>query len=1123
MTYPGPWNTPDWPPDTSERPTLRVIPEGWGVRVCDSDQVEIGILGPLEVRAGGRAVPITGTRLRALITRLALDAPAVVSTDALVSAVWPGDPPADPINALQSLISRVRKATGEATVVQQVPGGYRLAVDRTDVDAALFEELMVAGRRELRAGELAQARTTFSRALAMWRGTALADAGDASYAVAPATRLTELQREARADLIEAELGLGRAVDVLTDVEALAVANPLRERFTALLIRALVATGRTAEALAAYQRLREQLADELGVDPGAELQELHLAVLRGETPSGDAVLAVVDDAQDRVPAPRRSNLRAALTSFIGREDEVMRVSTLLGPARLVTVVGPGGAGKTRLATEIARQWLPRRSDGVWMVELAPVSDEAGLAQAMLGALGQLDTRAVDRRADRQVRPSTEQLLDVLSDSDCLLVVDNCEHLIGPIAALVDQVLARCPDVLIVATSREPLAIGGEALCVLPPLGLPPDGVAAEEAIGYQSVRLFVDRAQAVSAEFILDAGTVGAVCDIVRRLDGLPLAIELAAAKLRVMPVAEIATRLSDRFRLLTGGSRTAMPRHRTLRAVVEWSWDLLAPDERLLIERLAVFPAGATRASAVAVCADERLPAEDVGDLLLSLVDKSLLVTIAGRPTRYRMLETIREYGIDRLTERGEATAARTAHARHFAAVTEQADPVLRQAGQLTAIATLVAERDNILAGLGFLAESDDPADRAASLDVALSLTWYWTMIGANSDASEWLGRALAATDGMDHPGRVWAQAGRAVTSMFDGAADITDVPKLQGELVAFAGKLRTAGPPPISSLSVLVPMLAYFGGDIPTAEASMEQILRSPDRWLRGAARVNRVWFAENEGDTASMRADVDAAYDDFDRIGDRWGLSSVLSARATLRAQDGDIAGAIADNELAWKLAAELGSTDDTLLVQVRLAGLYLRAGEVTTARRIVEGVKEQFAGHSQGVERGMFVDGVLLGAELVGGDLAAASALAAELRERLASHPPGMLLSHAAAVVGATTAAVAIRCGDIELASADLVDSYPKAVVTGDMPIIAAVGVSVAGLASAIGRPADAAEILGAAARLRGSIDRSDPLIAELTEHLRAVLGDGFDAAFDSGRALDRPSAIGRIDPAPLVRQT
>ena len=1083
--------------------------------------MKIGILGPLEVRAGGRAVPITGSRLRTLVTRLALDAPSVVSTDALVAAVWPGDAPADPINALQSLISRIRKAIGEAAAVQQVPGGYRLAIDRGDVDAALFEELVAAGRRLLRGGQPAEARTTISKALALWRGTALADAGDAFYAAAPVTRLTELQREARADLIEAEVRLGRAADVLTDIETLVADNPLRERFTALLVRALVATGRTAEALAAYQRLRQQLADELGVDPGAELQEIHLAVLRGEMVPGDSVIATADHPVERGPAHRRSNLRAALTSFIGREDEVARVSTLLGDARLVTVVGPGGAGKTRLATEIARQWLPRRADGVWMVELAPVSDEGSIAQAMLGALGQLDTRAVDRRAERQVRPSAEQLLDVLADSDCLLVVDNCEHLIGPIADLVDQVLARCPDVLIVATSREPLGIDGEALCVLPPLGLPPVGVGAQDAIGYQSVQLFVDRARAVSAGFTLDAGAVGPVCDIVRRLDGLPLAIELAAAKLRVMPVAEIATRLSDRFRLLTGGSRTAMPRHRTLRAVVEWSWDLLAPDERLLAERLAVFPAGATLGSAVAVCADERLPREDIGDLLLSLVDKSLLVIIDGRPTRYRMLETIREYGIDRLAERGEARAARTAHARHFAAVTEQADPVLRQAGQLAAIATLVAERDNILAGLGFLAESDDPADRAASLDLVLSLSWFWTMIGgSNSDAAEWLGRALAATDGTDHPGRVWARAAGAVSSMFGGASEITDVPKLQAELAALAGELRAAGPPPISSLAVLEPMLAYFGNDIPAAEASMERILRSPDRWLRGAARVNRAWFAENEGDTESWRADVDAAYDDFDRIGDRWGLSSVLSARATLRAQDGDIAGAIADNELAWKLAAELGSTDDTLLVQVRLAGLYLRAGEVSTARRIIDGVREQFAGHSHGLERGMFVDGVLLAVELMAGDLATASELAAELRERLASQPPGILLSHAAAVVGATTAAVALRCGDLELASADLIGSYPLAVTTGDMPIVSAVGVSVASLAAALGRPTDAAEILGASARLRGSVDRSDPLVAELTGRLRDELGEHFDAAFESGRALDRPSAIDRIDPAPLV---
>ncbi len=882
------------------------------------------------------------------------------------------------------------------------------------------------------------------------------------------------------------------------------------------MRALAATGRTADALAGVRAVRDRLAEELGVDPGAEVQALQLAVLRGEI------------APDVDPTPdvrrKRSNLRSSLTSFIGREDEVARVSGLLDVGRLVTIVGPGGAGKTRLASEIAGQWVSRLPDGVWLIELAPVTDSKAILQAMLGALGLLDARAVDRRVGLQSRDSTEYLFEVLADADCLLLVDNCEHLIGPVAVLIDQLLAGCPHVRILTTSREPLGIVGEALCLLPPLGLPPVGVSAADAVDHPAVRLLIERAQAVSAGFCVDDTTVAHVTEIVRRLDGLPLAIELAAARLRVMPIGEIAARLSNRFRLLTGGSRTAMPRHRTLRAVVEWSWDLLASDERLLAERLAVFPAGATVATAVAICSDDLLPGGDVGDLLLALVDKSLLTMIDGPELRFRMLETIREYGSEQLADRGEARAARTAHAYYFAGVAAEMDPVLRTADQLRAIETLRVERDNILAGLRFLAESDDPADRGAALDLALSLSWYWTMIGANSEAAVWLGLALTATEGIDHPERLWAEAAWSLSTVFLGATDpAVSIDQLQIEMCALARRLGDEPAPRIVASGILQPMLAYFGGDVAYAESVMESILQSPDGWYRAAARVSRALFAENEGNLAQVRIDVDAAYEDFAQIGDRWGLASVLSARGTLRAQDGDLPGAIADYETALHMAIELGSMDDDAFIQLRLAGLQLRSGDSVGARRLIEQVRSDGVGRTQGLERGLFADGILIAIELHDGNLDVASAMAQEMRQRLAQHPPNYLQAHAAAVFSATSAIVAARVGDLDLAMTDLRAGYPLGVLTGDMPIMAAVGVSVGWLALALGRPTDAAQVLGAAARLRGTEDRTDPVIAELTTNLRAALGQDFDEMFDRGMALDRPAAIARLDPELLTAMT
>ena len=399
-------------------------------------------------------------------------------------------------------------------------------------------------------------------------------------------------------------------------------------------RALAATGRQADALAAYEALRARLAGELGIDPGSEARAVHLEVLRGEIAAAPA------------PAGRvRTNLRAQLTSFVGRTDEVARVGKALQAYRLITLVGPGGAGKTRLAAEVAaavRDSAPDdAADGIWLAELAPVTDAADVPQAVLGAIGLRESRLLPDGTQRITsRDGRTRLLEGLADARALLVLDNCEHLIDACAHLADALLAHSPQLRIVATSREPLGITGESLFVVPPLDEDP------------AVRLFADRAAAVRPDFSLDSESRPLVIDIVRRLDGLPLAIELAAARLRTLPLAEISRRLTDRFRLLTGGSRTALPRHRTLRAVVEWSWELLTPAERLLAERFSVFPAGATPAAVAAVCAGRgcagaELTVGEADELLSSLVDKSLLQPLVDG-TRLRMLETIREYGAEK-------------------------------------------------------------------------------------------------------------------------------------------------------------------------------------------------------------------------------------------------------------------------------------------------------------------------------------------------------------------------------------------------------------------------------------------------------------------------------------------
>ncbi|HST66535.1 MAG TPA: BTAD domain-containing putative transcriptional regulator, partial [Mycobacteriales bacterium] len=542
----------------------------------------MAILGALLVTDdAGRPVEVGGARLRALLSRLALDPGRFVGVDALVEDLWGDTPPADRLNALQSLVSRLRRAL-PGVPIESGPPGYRLALEAAQVDAPEFERLADAGRQALPT-DPAAARRLLAEALGLWRGPALADAPGLPWAEDARDRLTERRLAATEDRIDAELALGGHAGVLPELVELTRDHPLRERIRGQHVRALYAAGRQADALAAYEDVRRLLADELGVDPSPALQEIQLRVLRAAP-------------EPQPAAAPRTNVPAQLTSFVGRDADLAAVAAQLDRHRLVTLVGPGGAGKTRLAAETAVRVLERFPDGAWLAELAPVTGGAEVPQAVLAAVGLADTRP--REQPGQPAPSQAgamtRLVDLLAQRCALIVLDNCEHLIEPAATLAAELLARCPRLRIVATSREPLGITGEALAPVAPLGLPPADATPAQALRHPAVTLLADRAAAVRPGFQVDDDTVAPVIEICRRLDGMPLAIELAAARMRSLPVTEVAARLDDRFRLLTGGSRTALPRQQTLRAVVAWSWDLLSPAEAALADRVAVFPGGIT-------------------------------------------------------------------------------------------------------------------------------------------------------------------------------------------------------------------------------------------------------------------------------------------------------------------------------------------------------------------------------------------------------------------------------------------------------------------------------------------------------------------------------------------------
>ncbi|MGV9359161.1 BTAD domain-containing putative transcriptional regulator [Amycolatopsis sp. NPDC003731] len=1038
--------------------------------------LRITLLGTFQVSRGDVVLPVPGARLQALLVRLALAGGRAVEPGVLVDAVWGDDPPSGTASALQTLVSRLRRAlTAADGVLVQVAGGYRLAVDT--VDAVRFEELAAAGRERLRAGDADAASAALAEAVALWGEPAVI----AAVAPAVATRLLRLSIEAVADLADAELALGRAEPAAARLTALLAEHPTHERAAALLMDALAAQGRQAEALTVYERVRQTLAEVLGADPGTALRERHLRLLH-PAPEPDR--------------PRPAPLPAPLTSFLGRDDDLARIGALLTTGRLVTVLGPGGAGKTRLALEAARRYR----HGVRLIDLASVTEPAKVGQAVLAGIGLRGGALFDARR-RAGGGETDVLVSELGGRESLLLLDNCEHLIDAAAHLVATLLPRCPGLRVLATSREPLAVDGEALVPLGPLALPgPDDDVREVA----SVRLFAERAAAVRPGFAVDGTTRADVVRVVRGLDGLPLALELAAARLRTLSLPDLADGLADRFRLLTTGSRTAPPRHRTLRAVIAWSWELLDERERTVADRISVLPGGVTAASAAAVCTGA-VPAGDVPELLAALVDRSLLQLAPGR---YRMLETIREYGIERLTGSGDLGAVRDLAAAHFAGLPARYDPELRGPGQLAAMAVIGAEYDNTLAALRHLCTTGN----AAAIRLALALTWYWQMFGRDADAGYWLGEALAVP-GEPSPERDCARAAHLLSradilsglTAREAAADRAEMRELAGRLLAHPGLP--------SHYRVFGPMLLFLLGD-ETAPAHFRRLAEGDDEWLSGLAHKFQAEIAENAGELDRVRVHVEAALAGFRRAGDRWGQAATLPMRAQLRRYD-DLDGALADLREARSLAGEFGvpSLGDQLYNDLRWFDLYIRRGETGRALDVIGAARERVR-RTSSAELPVLVDGWEAGLRVQLGELAEAGALLDDAERRLLGDT-GFPSDHARTLIAGARSALSLARGDLAGAAEAGRAAYAAALAARDLPILSLVAVHTAALADALGRPHESAVLLGAAARLRGAHDRTDPQVRALTGRGRATLGeDEFAAAYANGWELDAASAVARL---------
>lgn len=1119
--------------------------------------MRIALLGPLEVRTdAGRPVQVGGPRLRTLLILLALEAGRVATTQWLIDGVWGEAPPVGAANALQALVSRLRRAVPELPV-ESHPAGYRLAIPPDQVDVARFERLVGAGRAALRR-DPATAADLLREALGLWRGPALADVADADFARAPAARLTELRLGAVEDRIEAELRLGAAgADVLAELEELVAQHPLRERLAALQVRARYAAGRPADALAAYERARAALADQLGMDPSPELAALHVAILRGDSglltagPTEPAEQAErAERAEPVEPAPAapaassgngapRTNLRSALTSFVGREEDVARVGEMVGESRLTTLIGPGGAGKTRLAVESARTRLRHMPDGVWLVELAPVTDGSELPWSVLAALGLREQAVLSGRArprgaaelteQRAVGPkgwavaeSLDRLVGALADKRLLLVLDNCEHLVEMAAATVDRLLGACPGVRVLATSREPLRITGESLWPVGPLPMPPEDASPAEALRYPAVRLFADRAAAVRPGFAVDDTTVRPVVRICRALDGMPLAIELAAARLRSMTAQQVATRLNDRFRLLTGGSRTALPRHQTLRAVVDWSWELLDEAERALLRRLAVFTGGATVEAAEQVCAGGAVAPADVFDLLTALADKSLLVAGGeargpGEPSpRFRMLETIRAYGLERLAEAGEADQIRAAHAAYFLALAGRAEPHLRRAEQVYWLARLSEEHDNLHAALRAAIAA---GDALTANEMVCALGFYWWLSGRRAEACEFAAEVLAMpAEGT--PARV--RAATYLLGALNGIEANRDPDTLR-EWMANAVRLLSQAPPAQQPdahpfLRALEPfsVLIETNGD-QRALSALGKLFDDPDQWNRGIGYMMHAHVLLNSGrEHERAEADFRRALAEFRALGERWGISFALTALSELSSWRGDHQQSAAMLQEAIARIRELGTREDLPQLQIRYAHELWLLGEreraeamVVEAERIADqvGLPELIGNvaHARaGMARQEGEQALRNGDQVRARELFDAAgqrlARATTVLSGLASTAPqfhALVASELGCLAGAT--------GDIEAARAHHGTALARAVHSRDAPVTATITVGIADFALRTQDAAGAAFLLGAAEAIRGMPCRDQADALRVERQARAALGDSaFAESHQRGQA-------------------
>ncbi|ADB33639.1 transcriptional regulator, winged helix family [Kribbella flavida DSM 17836] len=1019
--------------------------------------MRFGVLGPVTAWTdSGEAVTVPGLKVRALLADLLVHEGRPVPADRLIDDLWGEDLPGNPAGTLSAKVSQLRRAfedaePGSRALVTSGPAGYSLKVDSATYDALQFATLLEQG--------------LLAEALALWRGPAYADFADEPFAEATVARLNEQRLSAQEQYYETHC------DDISAIADLVARHPLRERLRAAHIKALYRAGRQSEALDSYEQLRVLLADELGLDPSPELAALQQSVLNQELP--------------QLPQ-RRSNLPAQLTELIGRSDALAEIGQRLAEGRLLTLTGPGGVGKTRLAVAAAAQVAERFRDGVILVELAGVAPDA------LDVTGSL-TDALQVALDlREAAGAEEGVVDHLASvlGERLLVLDNCEHVITEAAALTECLLAAAPTLRVLATSREPLGLTGEAVWNVPTLGVPGPQDTVEQLQDSSAVQLFVARASAADRAFELDEETAPAVSVLCRRLDGIPLALELAATRVRALGVQGLVARLDDRFRLLATGHRGAAPRQQTLMAMIDWSWELLSPEEQVVLRRLAVHADGCTAEAAEAVCAVD----DDVLDVLVRLVDRSLVVPVRGVDgMRYRLLESVAAYCVEKLHRAGEYEAVRERHRQYYTELAELASKHLYGAEQAVWLQRLDEESGNLRSALdGAVAAGDD----VLAQRLVTALGWYWFLRGRFAEAR----RSL-----------------EAVPETPEVAAWLAGYMYLHGD--AEASLLRDRCLSEVGPRSVLwMALHCSDSGDLSHALGMLEQCLtsfeQSGDRWGIAAALAARAKHAHVRTDLDALQRDAGESARLFRALGDRWGQLQALGWLGAHAELVGDFRGAVKLHTEALRMAEELGLWPDVAAEYGWLGWTAIREGDYAQATAYGEQAFQLALeqGHRPLESLGALVLGF---AARRSGDLDVAEKRLQTLVDEARRQDDSVL--YLPMVLDELGFLLSLQ-GEALAARALHVESYGLGLEQGSRRSMAW---SLEGIAGTLvsDAPAVAARLLGAAAAVQEAeglpatpAETADP--QRIAEAARALLGERYDAEFAAGRSLSLEEAFALV---------